>query len=238
MGKRLHYADYSATVLLIFFLALLPLNFIDRKASIMAINQWHHPWTDFFFQYVTHLGLGSVYAALVVALLFHRFHHALTAMLVGLLHGGLSAFLKRQIFPFAKRPIAFFDDLSGLHLVEGVTIHELHSFPSGHTATAFAMAFVIARVFQNKRSLYAALLLACCIGYSRMYLFQHFLVDVYFGALLGTTVAAVCCYLTDAFFSTRNLPWLQANLFTVWHFKADTEKTVPLYVKIFTRRRP
>lgn len=58
-----------------------------------------------------------------------------------------------------------------------------HSFPSGHTAAAFAAAFAL--FLYHKRAGSAALILAILMGFSRLYLFVHFPSDVIAGALLG-----------------------------------------------------
>ena len=58
-----------------------------------------------------------------------------------------------------------------------------HSFPSGHTAAAFAAAFALFLYHKKAGSL--ALILAFLMGFSRLYLFVHFPSDVIAGALLG-----------------------------------------------------
>ncbi len=62
-----------------------------------------------------------------------------------------------------------------------------HSFPSGHTATSFAAALVLARAFPRRAWLFYAL--AAAIGFSRIYVGVHYPIDVFGGALLGLLVA-------------------------------------------------
>jgi membrane-associated phospholipid phosphatase len=62
-----------------------------------------------------------------------------------------------------------------------------HSFPSGHTATAFAGAVVLAALVPRLRIAWFAL--ACLIGYSRLYNGVHYPTDVAAGALLGASTA-------------------------------------------------
>ncbi len=61
------------------------------------------------------------------------------------------------------------------------------SFPSVHTVSAFAAATGI--FFAHKRWGIAALVLAAVIGFSRLYLYVHFLTDVAAGAALGVLCA-------------------------------------------------
>jgi len=64
---------------------------------------------------------------------------------------------------------------------------ETPSFPSGHTATAVAGAFVFTRVRPEGRV--AWWLLAAVIAYSRLYLGVHYPLDVAAGALVGIVCA-------------------------------------------------
>ena len=61
-----------------------------------------------------------------------------------------------------------------------------YSFPSGHTAASFAS--VTALYFSGRRRLWkAALLLACVIAFSRLYLYVHFPTDILGGIAVGLT---------------------------------------------------
>ena len=62
---------------------------------------------------------------------------------------------------------------------------ECCSFPSGHAATAFAMASVIERHLGYRMSI-PAMAIATYVGTSRLHDNRHFLSDVVFGAALGT----------------------------------------------------
>ena len=83
------------------------------------------------------------------------------------------------------RPWGFFEDPSVLHAIEGVKQNKHNTFPSGHTATAFALAVLLALIVKNRNWTYLILILAAITGFSRVYLNQHFLVDTYVGAILG-----------------------------------------------------
>lgn len=67
------------------------------------------------------------------------------------------------------------------------------SFPSGHTVSSFAAATVIC--FANWRFGIPALFLAALIGFSRVYLFHHFLSDVLVGAAIGVACAFLAALL-------------------------------------------
>jgi undecaprenyl-diphosphatase len=61
------------------------------------------------------------------------------------------------------------------------------SFPSGHTAVAFASAAVIFHYYRIAGIL--AYLAAALIAYSRLYLFVHYPTDILGGILLGSAIA-------------------------------------------------
>ena len=63
-----------------------------------------------------------------------------------------------------------------------------HSFPSGHTASAFAAAFAL--WLQNRKLGVPALVLAAFIAFTRLYLYVHFPTDVLGGLVLGIALGA------------------------------------------------
>lgn len=67
-----------------------------------------------------------------------------------------------------------------------------YSFPSGHTAEAFAMATAIALTYRKWYIVIPVYLWACAIGYSRMQLGAHYPSDVLMGILLGSIISLVC----------------------------------------------
>ena len=66
------------------------------------------------------------------------------------------------------------------------------SFPSGHTATAFAFAAVL---FHTKyRTWKEVMVLAIMMGITRLYFYVHFPTDVLAGAIIGWLVGYACYY--------------------------------------------
>ena len=61
-------------------------------------------------------------------------------------------------------------------------------FPSGHTATSFAMAVILYRELPKKYGI-CFLVLAGLIALSRLYLGVHYPTDVLAGAISGTLIA-------------------------------------------------
>lgn len=70
-----------------------------------------------------------------------------------------------------------------------VAVPKDYSFPSGHSAASFAAAVTVFR--NHKKEGTAALIVACLIAFSRLYLFVHFPTDV----LAGIGVGFICAFL-------------------------------------------
>lgn len=71
-----------------------------------------------------------------------------------------------------------------------------YSFPSGHSAAAFAGALLMSRQFPRLKALWYAI--AALTGFSRIYLGAHYPGDVISGALAGTAIAEVTRRVIDA----------------------------------------
>lgn len=68
------------------------------------------------------------------------------------------------------------------------------SFPSGHTGSSFAAAVVMFKLLP-KRYGTAAMVLACLIGFSRLYIGIHYPTDVLFGMVSGGLIGFLLVYL-------------------------------------------
>ena len=85
-------------------------------------------------------------------------------------------------------------------------VHVPHSgaFPSGHAATAFACATVLA--YWDRRLAVPAYVLAAAIAWSRVYVGVHWPLDVLGGAVLGVLVATALLRLLRALRRSRPAP--------------------------------
>lgn len=92
---------------------------------------------------------------------------------------------KLLLFPNITRPIASGIAPNLMHTVKGVTMHQLSSFPSGHTATAFTIFLLTIYLFDRTKMILIGLLYAMLCGYSRIYLGQHFPMDVGGGIIVA-----------------------------------------------------
>jgi membrane-associated phospholipid phosphatase len=175
-----------------------------RPEIYFWINGRYSAFGDFIMPYLTDLGngLSTVLITLVILLFSYR-----KALLMGTTYALVSGIIVQVVkFIFdAPRPTLYFkDQLSRIHLVQGVEMLKLHSFPSGHTATAFASTVVITYWCKNKGWGLPLLIVAMSVAYSRMYMSEHFFEDVTGGSAIGV----ICTVLWIAWFD--NLKFMQS----------------------------
>jgi membrane-associated phospholipid phosphatase len=157
----------------------------------LLLNQIHSPFLDTFFYYWTYLGDGILIGVVFIALLFVGYNHAIGLIILTLIQTVFVQLFKRHLFGGMPRPKLFFEGKDvQLHFVDGLVVHSIHSFPSGHTATAFALATLLSYLSKGNRLFMTIYFFAAVlVGISRMYLLQHFFIDTFFGSLFGVASA-------------------------------------------------
>ena len=147
------------------------------------------PALDFLLPKITLLGDAGIFWMIIAAalLLFRKTRRTGIGMLLALLMGLLLCNLTLK--PLCQRPRPYDYQYDVFGRVIPLIIERQHdfSFPSGHTIASFEAAGVI--VMNNKKWGTAALILACLIAFSRMYLYVHYPTDVLTSVVLGLILA-------------------------------------------------
>ena len=169
---------------------------MDTGDSIFYFSDNRAPYSDFFFVWFTKVGEIATYLILVIYFLFIRFRYSLIIVLTGLITMIIS--FSSKMFFAHDRPILFFEklgNLNNINLIEGVyEVTGQTSFPSGHTMSGFALFGILALISGRKNLIGSVCFItALLIGISRIYLVQHFLKDIYLGAIMGSIIA-LCIY--------------------------------------------
>jgi membrane-associated phospholipid phosphatase len=203
---------------LIFVLILSVLILCNSKADLhLWLTSFNSSIRDVFFHYYTYVGDWIPYTA-VVGLSFYRYRVALFVLISQLATGLVSIIIKKTWNE--PRPLAYFKEhfpTIQLHQVAGEQLHSTHSFPSGHTITAFA--FFLALSFFTKRPAlhFLYFVLALLVGYSRIYLSQHFAIDVLAGSFIGVSITILCKY----YFDKSPTKWADSSFRDVFSRKAS-----------------
>jgi membrane-associated phospholipid phosphatase len=180
--------SYFLSVTIVLVLANLFLFFFGKKDSFLILNTYHSYFLDHFFQTITLLGDG-IFFLIMCAFLFglNKKKESLLSLLTFLLSGLFSQILKNYFHRL--RPVNFFESYSYSKFIEGFTNAVYNSFPSGHTTSIFAIITLWIFFIEQKRYHFLLLLIALLVGYSRIYLGQHFLEDVILGIIIGVTTS-------------------------------------------------
>jgi len=204
-------------ILIVLICSILLLTFSKPEIHIF-INKANTPFFDIFFKYATFFGDGATIVILSLVLLFVRFRYAF-AFLAGSLISSLLVvnLFKKVLLHEIYRPSKYFElfETYKLHLVEGVKMHSMQSFPSGHTATAFNVFLMLALLTKNNLLKFVMFCLAVIVGFSRVYLSQHFLIDIAAGSVLGVVFIA----LSWVWFENRKTDWLDKSILTAFKKK-------------------
>ncbi|MFW5767641.1 MAG: phosphatase PAP2 family protein [Bacteroidota bacterium] len=209
MSKPGKYRFVLTAGMFILLAKLIVLLFTEKESFHLGIDAQHSAPGDVLFFYLTWLGDGLFALVVILIAAFFRFRYAVFTALAFLSSGLLVQVLKHLAFSGAMRPVKYFSEQSiHLNLVDGVDYHSFLSFPSGHSASAWAV-FTALALISNKKSLqFILLLMAALTAFSRVYLSQHFLMDTFAGGMIGF-IAALAFWRVQ---SRWNKAWLDSSL--------------------------
>ena len=183
--------------LLIFSLIILVV--VPYGEEILFFNASRTPVLNTFFKGVTLLGEPPMWGIAVVILGFLKEKQmAIALALTGLTLLPVTYISKHYIG--VDRPITYFERQNIKEKVVLVPDLQLNtgqtSFPSGHTSSAFALYGLLAAFYHYRKPQkyfipILAVLVASFIGFSRIFLVQHFLIDVVAGSVLGLALASL-----------------------------------------------
>lgn len=178
---------YSLNLLLISAVVLLLCSF-SQAEGFMWLNQFHTVLLNFIFESITFLGDGwFIIVSSVFILLFVKKHRKLAfIILLSYISSGIFAQIIKNIIA-APRPKVYFELHHYKYYLDTFASSRIgfNSFPSGHTASFFALATVLSNYCKRRYICISVLILSILVGYSRIYLAHHFLMDVFVGAVIG-----------------------------------------------------
>jgi undecaprenyl-diphosphatase len=161
-------------------------------------NGLENPFFDFLMPAITDFGSFIAMGIICVVLYIFGGENTRKVALLGLaalLLANVAVYLLKIIIA-EPRP---FNVLSHVDLL--VSESEIYSFPSGHSASSFAVMIVIGLKYRLHikgkayRLLYPLLAFAALIAFSRVYIGVHYPLDVVFGAIVGILSAVLVIYI-------------------------------------------
>ncbi len=177
---------YTRLLLLFCAVGLLVMAKYPKGAIVLAFNHVHTPFMDILFKYMTYLGDGFVIIPIsILIFLFKNRFHGILLVITYSVNGIIIQLLKHTIYKDMTRPYVELVKHLGntYHEVEGVTVHSFNSFPSGHSNAAFTFFMVLTFISKNKQWGMLFFVTALVTAVSRIYLFQHYFMDVYAGMM-------------------------------------------------------
>jgi undecaprenyl-diphosphatase len=181
----------------------------SKTESFIFLNQFHSSYLTEFFRIITFFGDGIfvILISFLIVVFFRSYLKLGNAIILSYLFSGFVAQLFKNIIT-APRPIVCLQQMKSNFYIDTFSSCNVgfSSFPSGHTATAFAIATVFGLYFNKKRIVLISLILASMVGYSRIYLGNHFVGDVLGGSLVGVLAGILAIYIAN-----RVGSWLQTK---------------------------
>ncbi len=169
-------------------LLLSALRIVGGKLSSFVAVQQLTDFPLFLWKFITIVGDGAFAGCMVVYFAIRKMRlisiHILLAWLIG---AGVVQSLKHFVYKDRLRPVEWFQKHEiQLEIPDGHEPYRTHSFPSGHTATAFGIWGMLAYHSKRRIAGFAFAVITVLAAWSRIALFQHFPADVVAGGLIGT----------------------------------------------------
>ncbi len=180
----------------------------SRVEGHLILNQLHGSFADVIFPAFTKLGEWVLVVLLIILTPLISFR-SLMIFLSAYILGGMVVLLgKYLIFADVVRPKTLIESIESIHLVPGVVLRSLHSFPSGHTQTGFTAFFFLSVLLKHPALQRICWVAAFLVGYSRVYISQHFVMDI----MAGSFIAVCAVSFTWVYWSKKDWPWLDKRL--------------------------
>jgi len=145
-------------------------------------GKYRSPLLDRLMKLLTHIG-GATFCVCLLLILTFIYKFPINGLIALVTSHLLVQVLKRS---FRRRRPYIVED--SVHFIAKPLKDA--SFPSGHTTAVFATCVSIGFVIPYLAPV--LIIIACLVGWSRIYLGLHYPIDVFVGALIGSLAALIC----------------------------------------------
>lgn len=184
----------------------------SKGEAHLLINSCRFEFCDYFFFLATYIGDGIAVVCIVLLMCFYNYGYAAFIALSNIISAIITQTLKHTVFSDQVRPAKYFEGVAELKLIPWVENYFYNSFPSGHTTAAFTTFFCLSLILENKYLKFLMFVSAFLIGFSRVYLSQHFLNDVYAGSLIGVMIALLFYQFIFRSERVKKLSWTERSI--------------------------
>jgi undecaprenyl-diphosphatase len=163
-----------------------PLDALDAEIFLIINHLPHNRWLNGFFRFFTLIFTGGLgwYLIMVLAILFDSRKGTRVVRHTVLPLSAATSLVEFPIKAFFHRSRPF------IAFIQAIVIGKKPgswSFPSGHSASSFAGALLLSHEYPRQSPVF--FMLAALVGFSRIYLGDHYPGDVLSGALSGMAFA-------------------------------------------------
>jgi len=169
----------AASASLVLAIALFYLSYdLGKEDFFLLLNKDEGSFADKFFYIFTFGGDALIWIPVLFIVIFLLKRKDAIVLLI-------AAFALSTIFVQGiknaipeDRPIKAIANPAIIHTLQDVDVHTINSFPSGHSTTAFCIYFIFCLLIKKRWWIIVGFIYAVTVGYSRIYLAQHFPFDV------------------------------------------------------------
>lgn len=172
----------------------------DNSILFFIKNNMHGHIMDRFMVLLTSLGNGGTVwiVAAVLLICMKKYRKTGFMILCALL---LSTILGEEILKNVFQRVRPSASIPAVNLLIAKPLS--YSFPSGHSASSFAAAGVLAKYHKKYAPLFFSI--AALIAFSRLYLYVHYPTDVLAGMILGLICSKIIIYIFEKLRSRSKL---------------------------------
>jgi membrane-associated phospholipid phosphatase len=173
----------------------------SKSEGFVLLNSFHTKSLNIFFQNITFLGDGIfiLFVSFIILVFFKKHRKLAFLLLLAYLVSGVFAQIFKSLIS-SPRPSVYFEMHHYKYYLDTFANSRVgfRSFPSGHSASAFAMATIFSIYANRKYVCIFSLVFGLLVGYSRIYLAHHFLIDVLGGIFIGIVSGSLSVIWYDA----------------------------------------
>lgn len=204
-----HTIPFLASWVMFLIVGIIIYSGYEHGSLFLWINDHHTAFFDVYFVFFSRIGDGEFFGYLLILLGLWKFKYIVTGA-TGYLAGGAVVQILKRVFDL-PRPTAYYFGVE-LDLVDGVKMYTQHSFPSGHSASGFAIFLFLSIICKSRILSFIFFFFALSVGISRIYLAQHFFADVYIGSIIGVVFMLWIYVLWERNDKIRNAKWYNYSI--------------------------